>query len=154
MLKALSLLDYSYRKPNNEIICLHHCLLLLHFNILLLCLCYREHQPSGMYASRLSGMNSCQLDILIMSYICIPCCESRTGFLYRTSKSCLDFAWFLTIHVFCIQMFHLISNQGTYYVFNDIFRLNYAWGMWCQGGIWTIITSQKETDGSLGVSWF
>ncbi|XP_010478053.1 PREDICTED: nuclear transport factor 2-like [Camelina sativa] len=24
------------------------------------------------------------------------------------------------------QMFHLISNQGTYYVFNDIFRLNYA----------------------------
>ena len=24
------------------------------------------------------------------------------------------------------QMFHLISNQGNYYVFNDIFRLNYA----------------------------
>ncbi|RID46356.1 hypothetical protein BRARA_I03025 [Brassica rapa] len=24
------------------------------------------------------------------------------------------------------QMFHLVSNQGNYYVFNDIFRLNYA----------------------------
>jgi hypothetical protein len=24
------------------------------------------------------------------------------------------------------QMFHLIPNQGSFYVFNDIFRLNYA----------------------------
>ena len=34
----------------------------------------------------------------------------------------------ISCHAFCAQMFHLIPTpQGSFYVFNDIFRLNYAW---------------------------
>lgn len=34
----------------------------------------------------------------------------------------------ISCHAFCGQMFHLIPTpQGSFYVLNDIFRLNYAW---------------------------
>ncbi|CAN7077723.1 unnamed protein product [Brassica oleracea var. botrytis] len=43
-----------------------------------------------------------------------------------STARCLDFDCFIIVLSSVPQMFHLVSNQGNYYVFNDIFRLNYA----------------------------
>ncbi|KAL0705328.1 hypothetical protein Bca4012_071753 [Brassica carinata] len=44
----------------------------------------------------------------------------------KFSQTLLTYACSIRLLLLTFEMFHLVSNQGNYYVFNDIFRLNYA----------------------------
>ncbi|KAL0814567.1 hypothetical protein Bca101_071010 [Brassica carinata] len=65
-----------------------------------------------------------RIDLFLV--VCVSSSALDYIFVFVMSKTLLTYACSIRLLLLTFEMFHLVSNQGNYYVFNDIFRLNYA----------------------------